>query len=111
MERASPAANAFAIEIRNDKTIANLRNLAGSLTLLNLFVVSLGLLIVCGRDDQIVPHPGHVRHERHAVVRTQADAPVNSCTTPTAPFSTSSTLLAKRVRLALYRNSPARRPE
>jgi len=46
VERASPTTNPLAIDIRNYKTIANLRNLAGFLTLLNLMVVSLGLLVI-----------------------------------------------------------------
>ena len=87
MERASPTANPLAIHIRNYKTIANLRNFAGFPTLLDLSVVSLGLLIICGRNDQIVPRSRHVRHERHALVRDQYYVFVNSCTTPAAPFS------------------------
>src|SRR5208282_178895 len=87
MERASPAANAPAIHVGNYKTIANPRNFTGFLTLLNLMAISLGLLIVRGRNDQIVPHACQVRHERHAAVRTQDDVLVNSCTTPAAPFS------------------------
>ena len=73
--------------IRNYKTIANPGNFAGFLTLLNLMVVSLGLLIIRGRNDQIVPRSRHVRHERHALVRDQDYVLVNSCTTPAAPFS------------------------
>ena len=67
MESASPTPDPLAVNVGNHKTMANLLEFAGFPALLNLNVVSFGLLIVRRRDDQIVPRFRHLLHVSDAV--------------------------------------------
>ena len=70
MKSTSAAANPPAVLIRNHQAITDLWDFARFLTLPNLKLVALGLLIIRGRNDQIVPRFRHPLHASHTGPRT-----------------------------------------